>query len=375
MRSIRKLKNIKGKRVLVRVDFNLPIENGKVGDDFRLKKALPTIKFLQKKGARVVLITHLGGGEESLAPVAKVLNKFVKVKFVSEVVGQKVIDAVAEMKNGEVVLLQNLRNHKGEKDCNEIFALELSKLGDLYVNEAFPVSHRKDASIFILPKLLPAYAGLQLEKEVRHLSRAFNKPKHPFLFILGGAKFSTKMPLIEKYLKLADYVFVGGALSNDFLKAKGYEVGGSLVDGANYEIGKVLKSKKLILPIDVVVQSGSKLISKDADAVGKDEIILDIGNKTVKGLEPLIKKAKFILWNGPLGKYEAGGAKSTQKILKLVAGSKAESVIGGGDTVSLISKMKMEKDFSFVSTGGGATLDFLVDKTLPGIKALKDLNR
>lgn len=371
MRSIEQIKNIKGKTVIVRVDFNLPIKNGKVKDDFRIKKALPTIKFLQKHNARVVLITHLGKGGETLAPVAKVLGKFIKVAFIKEIVGPKVSKVVSSMKNGEVILLENLRNDEREKLCNKIFAMSLAKLADIYVNEAFPVSHREDTSIVLLPKLLPSYAGFQLFEEVKNLSRAFKRPKHPFLFILGGAKFSTKMPLIKKYLKLADQVFVGGALANDLLKAEGFMVGKSLVDDTNYDIGKILKNKKLVLPVDVLVKSGNKLIEKGVDKIEKDEIILDTGSQSVENLALLIKKSKLVLWNGPLGKYEMGGAKSTKKLLKLVAASKAESIIGGGDTVALISEMKIEDKFSFVSTGGGATLDFLANGSLPGIKALE----
>ncbi len=383
MRSIRQIKNIRGKVALVRVDFNVPIKNNKVEDDFRIRKALPTIEFLMKKGARVVLITHLGKGGETLAPVAKSLNKFIKVKFIPEVIGTKVTKAVRDMKNGEVILLENLRNDPGEKNCDKSFAKSLADLADpsltgqagFYVNDAFSVSHREDASIVLLPKLLPSYAGFQLEEEVKNLSKAL-KPKHPFLFILGGAKFSTKMPLIKKYLKLADHVFIGGALLNDFLKAKGYEVGKSLVDGNNYGIEKILKNKKLIIPENVVVKNAfGKFVEKNAKDVLKDDVILDVGSDSIKLLEPLIKKSKLILWNGPLGKYEAGGGGATKEVLKLVAGhtkiAKAESIIGGGDTVALISEMKMEKKFSFVSTGGGATLDFLANGTLPGIKALK----
>lgn len=372
MRSIKELTDIKGKRILVRVDFNLPIKDGKVGDDFRIEKSLPTLELLQKKGAKLILITHLGKGGESLEPVAKIADKLIsKFKFVPEIMGPKVQEAVDAMKDGDVILLENLRNDVGEKECDKIFAMSLSNLGDIYVNEAFPVSHREDASIVLLPKILPAYAGLQLSAEVENLSRAFEKPKHPFLFILGGAKFSTKMPLIEKYLKLADCVFVGGALSNDFLKASGFEVGKSLIDDADYNVEHVLKDKKLLLPDDVKIKSESGLVNKKVNEIEKSEIILDIGNQTVEGLAPLIKSAKFILWNGPLGKYEDGGGVSTEKILKLVAESDAESIIGGGDTVAIISKLKIEKDFSFVSTGGGATLDFLVNGTLPGIDALE----
>lgn len=354
MRSIREIENLDGKKVLVRVDFNVPIKEGVVEDDFRIKKALPTIEFLIKKGAKVVLITHLGkDGTASLEPVIK---RFWEVSGLSK---------------DKVEFFENLRKNEGEEKNDPVFAKQLASLGDLYVNDAFPVSHRAHASVVGITKYLPSYAGLQLEEEVQNLSHAFENTKHPFLFILGGAKFSTKMPLIEKYLELADHVFVGGALSNDFLKASGYEVGQSLVDSSNYGIEKILNNEKLILPVDVVVKSSGKLINKKVNEVEKDENIIDIGSDTVASLAKVIEKAKFILWNGPLGKYEDGGDKSTKEILKLVAGSQAESVIGGGDTVALISELNLEKKFTFVSTGGGATLDFLSNGTLPGIKALE----
>ncbi len=338
MRSIRQIKNLKGKTVLLRVDFNVPMKNGIIEDNFRIKAALPTVNFLLKKGAKIILITHLGkDGTASLTPV---INSFFKI---------------SKIKKDKVTFFENVRKFPGEIKNDLFFAKKLAKMGDIYVNDAFSVSHRAHASIVLLPKLLPAYAGFQLEEEVKNLSHAFKNPKHPFLFILGGAKFSTKMPLIKKYLKLADHVFVGGALANDFLKAKGYNVGKSLVDDTNYGIGGILKNKKLILPTDFVT---------------KKEAIIDIGKESVKNLEAVIKKSKLILWNGPLGKYEDGGAMATKKILKFVGNSKAESIIGGGDTVALISEMKMQKKFSFVSTGGGATLDFLANGTLPGIKAL-----
>ncbi|MFA6077197.1 MAG: phosphoglycerate kinase [Candidatus Paceibacterota bacterium] len=370
MRSIEELKDIKGKVVFLRADLNLPVVNGKAQDDFRIKKVLPTILFLQKKGAKIILASHLSKGEGGMAPVREALRKFIKVKFVPEILGDKIKTAISEMKEGEVILLENLRNDPREKENNEIFATELSKLAEIYVNESFPVDHREDASIVLLPKLLPAYAGLQLQEEIKNLSGAFQNPERPFLFILGGAKFSTKLPLIEKYLELADNVFIGGALSNDVLKARGYEVGQSLVDDSGYDLTKLLENKKLIVPEDIVIQVGDRLVNKKVSEVKSDEIILDIGDETIKKLEPYIKNAKLILWNGPLGKYEVGGEKGTKKILKLVSDSGAKSIIGGGDTVALISAMQIEKDFSFISTGGGATLEFLVSGTLPGIKAL-----
>lgn len=370
MRSIEELKDIRGKVVFVRADLNLPIIDGKAQDDFRIKKALPTIEFLQDKGAKIVLASHLSKGEGGMAPVAEALGKFIKVKFVPDILGERVESAVAEMKEGEVILLENLRNDSREKENSEIFAAELSKLAEIYVNEAFPVDHREDASLVLLPKLLPAYAGLQLQEEIKNLSSAFENPEHPFLFILGGAKFSTKLPLIEKYLELADHVFIGGALSNDILKARGYEVGKSLVDDSGYNIKKIIEHKKLIIPVDVMVQVGDRLENKRVGEVQKEEVILDVGEETLQKLEPYIQNAKLILWNGPLGKYEVGGEKGTKKILKMVTDSKAKSIIGGGDTVAIISAMNLEKEFSFISTGGGATLDFLANGTLPGIKAL-----
>ena len=353
MRSIKELKNIKGKTAIVRVDFNVPIKNGKIEDDFRIKKALPTIQFLLKKGADIILITHLGkDGTESLEPVIKSFFK------------------LSKFPKDRIKFFENIRKFPGEMKNDPAFAKKLAAMGDLYVNDAFSVSHRAHASVVGIPKYLPHYAGFQLEDEVKNLSKAIKDPAHPFLFILGGAKFSTKMPLIKKYLKSADNVFIGGALLDDFIEAEGFEVGKSLVDDTK-GIKNILKNKKLILPSDVLVQSGKKLINKKVNEVGKEETILDIGSNAVKIIEPYIKNARLILWNGPLGKYESGGAGATKKILKLVASSKAESIIGGGDTVALISEMKMENKFSFVSTGGGATLDFLAFGTLPGIKALK----
>ena len=339
MRSIKEIKNLKGKTVLLRVDFNVPIKNGKVEDDFRIKAALPTIDFLLKKGAKIILITHLGeNGTANLSPVIK--------HFFD----------ISKMDKNKVTFFDNIRKFPNEMKNDKSFAKKLSEMGDIYVNDAFSVSHREHTSIVSLPKYLPHFAGLQLEKEIKNLSDVFKKTKHPFLFILSGAKFSTKIPLLEKYLKLADYVFVGGALANYLLKAKGCDIGKSFVDEKKYNVTKILNNPKLILPTDFIV---------------KDDAIVDVGDESVKNLAPIIKKSKLILLNGPLGKYEDGETKATMKVLKLMASSKARSIVGGGDTVALVSKMKMTNKFSFVSTGGGATLDFLANGTLPGIKMLK----
>jgi phosphoglycerate kinase len=315
MRSIKQIKNIKGKTVLLRVDFNVPIKNGKVLDDFRIRAALPTIDFLIKKSAKIILLTHLGkDGKASLDPVIK--------RFF----------AVSKIAQNKVVFFDNLRKFPGEINNDQDFAKKLAKMGDLYVNDAFSVSHREHASIVSIPKYLPSFVGLQFEKEVKNLSVAF-KPKHPFLLILGGIKFETKLGVLNKFLPIADKIFIGGAL---VVKAKKMQIA---------------KNSKIIFPVG-------------------DPMALDANVETLEILKKEIKKTKFILWNGPLGNYENGFTKGTIELAKIIGQSKAFSIVGGGDTVAAIEKVGLDK-FSFVSTGGGATLDFLVNGTLPGIKALK----
>ncbi|HUC88711.1 MAG TPA: phosphoglycerate kinase [Candidatus Paceibacterota bacterium] len=385
MKSIKEIGNISGKRILVRVDFNVPMKparphegsgaggDGKIIDDFRIRKSLPTIDYLHKKGAIIILLSHLGeDGKESLAPVALRLKKYIpKVNFIKTAIfSDETEKIISDLKKGDIILLENLRREPVEKNNSPSFARALSRYGEIYVNEAFSVSHRVHASIVGITKYLPGFAGLQFMEEIKNLSRAFD-PEHPFLFILGGAKFETKIPLIKKFLRDADFVFVSGALANDFFKAKGYEVGVSLVDNANFQIASLLKRKNLLLPIDAEVIKGSKRRFVEPNKVDKDENIVDVGPRTVEMLKGLIEKSKFILWNGPLGKYESGFGGATEQVLKMVSKSKAYSIIGGGDTVALVSKLKLENNFGFVSTGGGATLDFLAKGTLPGIKALK----
>ena len=371
MTSVKQIGACKGKYVLVRADFNVPLDGAKILDDMRIRAALPTIAYLSKKGARVILVSHIGRDpQDSLKAVAKALNKHLPVKFVSEVTGAIATAAHDAMQNGDVILLENLRSQPGEKAADKLFAKELSKLGDFYVNEAFPVSHREDASIVLLPKLLPSFAGLQLEREVKELSRAL-APKHPFLFIQGGAKAETKIPLLKRYLAEADHVFIGGELANDFFKAEGDNVGKSETDAHLPSLKKLLKNPKLIVPDMVVVDRDGKKATVSKRDVRANESIFDIGAPSIDALAELVRKAKLIIWNGPMGWYEHGYTKGTEEVLKLLAAAKGDTIVGGGDTAVLVMRKKMQDKFTFVSTGGGATLEFLAKGTLPGIKALK----
>lgn len=373
MKSIKDINDLKGKRVLVRVDYNVPMIEGKIADDFRIKASIPTIEYLQKKGAIVILMAHMGDdGTKSLKPVSLRLKKSIaKLTFIeSSIFSDETKKILNNLKNGDVALLENIRREPGEKTNSPSFSRGLSRFGDIYVNDAFSVSHRVHASVVGIAKCLPSYAGLQLMDEVANLSKSFN-PKHPFLFILGGAKFETKIPLIKKFLRDADNVFIGGAIANDFFKGKGYEVGTSLVGDNMSQIKSFFKSKNLVIPSDVIVEKNKKSRISKSNEVLHDECIVDIGTESVKLLGGLIDKAQFILWNGPLGKYESGFGSATESVLKIISKSKASSIVGGGDTVSLITKLKLGSKIGFVSTGGGATLDFLAKGTLPGIKILK----
>lgn len=370
MKSIKELKNIKGKRVLLRVDYNVPLDGDRVEDDSRIKKSFPTINYLRKKGAKIIIISHAGRDpKNTLLPMAKVLNHSIPVKFVSKVLGREVDEAIRKMKNGDVVMLENLRSRPGEKRNHSSFARGLSRHAEIYVNDAFPVSHRLSGSIVGLPKFLPSYAGLQMEAEIKELSRAL-KPPHPFLVIFGGAKAETKIPLIKRYLKDADNIFIGGALANNFFRDAGFEVGKSVVDKDQKIPKTILNHKKLILADTVAVRHGKKGIVNIKD-VKPHEAILDIGVDSIAKLAPKINKAKLILWNGPMGWYENGYTEATDALVKLLMKTKAKVIIGGGDTAVFVEKKKLAHHFTFVSSGGGATLEFLSKGTLPGIKALK----
>ncbi len=370
--DIRTIKDLKGKRVLVRAGFNVPIKSHQVVDDFRIRRSLLTIEYLKSKGAKVILISHIGRDfKESLRPVANHFNRElnVKVGFVPDIESKMAETMIENMSDGSVILLQNLRRYSGEVKNSAKFAKILASFGDIYVNDAFSVSHREHASIVGIPKYLPSYAGILFQEEVTYLSMA-RKPEHPFLFILGGAKISTKIPLLEKFIKIADTVFVGGALANDLFCERGVEVGKSLIDPSAGNMKKLSSCQKLILPEDVLVESSIRGAVRNLKDITKQDVIVDVGSKTRKNFEKLVSKHKFILMNGPLGNYEKGYDKGTKKLLKVLSNSKAKVIVGGGDTAVLVSRMKLEKSFAFVSTGGGAMLDFLVDGKLSGIDAL-----
>ena len=370
--TIQSIKNIKGKHILVRVGFNVPIKFHQVVDDFRITRVLPTIEYLKKKGAKVILLSHIGrDGKESLRAIANHFNRKlnIKVGFIPDIENPAAKNIVSNMSDGSVVLFQNLRRYSGETENNSAFAKKLASFGDIYVNDAFSVSHRQHASIVGIPKYLPSYAGILLQEEIKHLSMA-RQPKHPFLFILGGAKIATKIPLLKKFLKVADRVFVGGVLANNLFRAKGLCVGKSRIDTQTNDLKSLILHKNLILPQDVLVTNQKNGDARLLEDINTQDIIIDVGPRTRKNFENLVAKHKFILLNGPLGNYENGYDKGTKKLLSVLSKSKAEVIVGGGDTVALVSKMRLEKDFLFVSTGGGAMLDYLVDGKLPGIDAL-----
>jgi len=376
LRTLSKQLRVKGKRVLVRVDFNVPLKKGKVVSDKRIREALPTITYLLKKKAKVILISHLGRPEGvtvdalRMKPVAERLSKLLKKKVIAlpDSIGKTVREHVAAMKPGEIVLLENVRFYAEEEQNNAEFAGYLAELGDLYVNDAFGTCHRAHASVDAITRLLPSYSGFLLQKEISMLTPLLSKPKRPFVVLLGGAKIRDKLPVIEKLLKRADAILIGGAMMFTFLAAQGKEIGESLCEPEYFEIArKLLHSKKIILPLDVSTNKG--IVS--CDKMKKGMKGLDIGPETEEAYVAIVKEAKTVFWNGPMGLIEQKSfAHGTIAIAKALAKAKAITLIGGGDTLEIIEKLKLEKKYTHLSTGGGATLEFLSGKNLPGLAAL-----
>lgn len=374
--SVKDLKNLKGKRVIVRADWNVPIEGNMLVEDYRVRRSLATIEYLRKKQAKVIVMSHIGKGKESsLRPVVAYLEKTLPVGFVPNIRSAEARTMVEHMKEGGVVVFENLRHDKREEKNDPAFAKLLASFGELYVNDAFSASHRAHASIVGIPKLLPSALGILFLDELKHMELAL-KPAHPFVFITGGAKVSTKMPLMKKFARLADTVFVGGALANNFFKEEGMQIGKSFVEKGTFGLRPLFKKKNIVLPVDVVVldKEGDRVVRR-ADHVEKGDRILDAGPATLRALEETIRKAKLVVWNGPLGDYEEGFDAGTVALLKILAKARAKTILGGGDTIALIEKMKLEDSFTFVSTGGGAMLDYLVDGKLPGVDAITKKRR
>ncbi|MES2749229.1 MAG: phosphoglycerate kinase [Patescibacteria group bacterium] len=370
MKQITDCPDVAGKYVLVRSSCNVPLQNGVVQNAYRLTRAVPTLAYLQKAGAKVIVIAHIGRDEnDSLKPVLTAFTELLPMQWGGVIGSEEFTQARASMNNGDILLAENLRQFPGESDNTLEFAQLLAAQADIYVNDAFDNVHRDHASMVTVPTLLPAYAGITLFEEVTQLQKAM-KPVSPSLLILGGAKFETKMPLVEKYLALYDNVFVTGALMNDILKADGKEVGQSLVSDISLAGEEFLVSPKLIKAADVVAQNERGLRTVSIDGVQPDEKITDMGPLTIAKLAPYIHEAATILWNGPLGLYESGAPGGTHAVAKLIAEAPGYSIIGGGDTVAAIEELGLNDDFGFVSIGGGAMLTLLEHGSTPALDAL-----
>jgi len=379
--------DVKGKKVLVRVDFNVPIANGEVGDDSRMQAALPTIEYLLEHGAAVILCSHLGRPKGvdptfSMKPVAEHLRTMIDapVAFAEDCIGGKAEAAAADLQPGQVLVLENTRFHDGEKKNDSEMAKQLAALADLYVNDAFGSAHRAHASTAGVADYLPAAAGFLLEKEIKYLGNAIAEPERPFVTILGGAKVSDKIGVIENLLGKSDRILIGGGMANTFFKAQGFEMADSLVEEDVIETAKALLDKagdKLVFPVDVVIANAF-----DADAADRvmdvGDVpagwrILDIGPRTVEVFGEIIADAGTVVWNGPMGVFEFDKfAKGTFAVAKAVAESSATSIIGGGDSISAINKSGLAEKITHISTGGGASLEMLEGKVLPGLAALDD---
>lgn len=380
--------DIKGKRVLMRVDFNVPMQDGKVTDDKRIRASLPTIKYVLDQGASLILMSHLGRPKGtpnpafSLKPASETLADLLgrPVQMAPDCIGTEVERLAKALKPGEVLLLENTRFHAGEEKNDPELAKAMAVLGDVYVNDAFGSAHRAHASTEGVAHILPAVSGFLMEKELEYLGRATANPDHPYIAILGGAKISDKIAVVENLLKRCDKLIVGGGMANTFLAAKGFNMQDSLVEEGSVETARAIVSKageKLLLPVDAVVadkfeaEAASQTV--DVDKVPAGWRIMDIGPKSVEAFKQALMGARLIVWNGPMGVFEMPKfAEGTFAIARLLAESGATTVIGGGDSASAVKKAGVAKQMTHVSTGGGASLEFLEGKELPGVAALQD---
>ena len=377
--------NVNGKTVLLRTSLNVPIKAGKVVDELRLVSALPTLKYLLGKKARVVLISHHSDEKQSLAPVAPVLSKLLgqPIKFIPDCIGHDVETAVKALPLGGVMMLENLRFHKEEEANNPGFAKRLAGLAQIYVDDDFTTTHRKHASMVGVPKLLPAVAGFQIEHEVDTITTAMENPKRPIIVVVGGAKISTKIDFLNNFLHNAQAMLIGGAMANTFLAAQGLEIGKSLSEESEIPTAqKVIteaqkQNVQLFLPIDVVVTSdvteATNIKTVAVDSVGRTDIIADLGPQSVAQVQTVFNEKGTVIWNGPLGITETPAfAKASKDLAKRIIDSGVTSIVGGGDTAAFVDRLGWHKKFSFVSTGGGASLELMSGKKLPAIEALQD---
>jgi phosphoglycerate kinase len=380
--------DVKGKKVLVRVDFNVPIKEGKVTDDTRIKAAMPTLKYMLDQDASLILFSHLGrpkGGPDpkySMRPVADHLAGLMgkPVKFVDDCVGPQAEAAAKELKPGEILLLENTRFHPEEEKNDMNLAKQMASLAELYVNDAFGSAHRAHSSTEGVAHFLPAVSGFLMEKEIQYLGQAIANPERPFVAILGGAKISDKIGVIKNLLKISDQILIGGGMANTFFKAQGYSIGDSLVEDAALDTAKELLqsgSSQLRLPVDVVIadkaESDATIKVMPMGPVPDGWKILDVGPETVASYAKVVKDAKTVVWNGPMGMFEVPEfSKGTFGVAQAVAASSAVSIIGGGDSVAAINKSGLETKITHISTGGGASLEMLEGLTLPGVAALQD---
>jgi phosphoglycerate kinase len=373
-----------GTTALVRVDFNVPMQDGRVADDTRIRAVLPTLEYLRQRGARVVLMSHLGrpdgkpNPKYSLQPVAEHLSQLgVGCGFAADCVGPAAERAAQALEPGGVLLLENVRFHAEEEKNDPAFAVQLARLGDTFVNDAFGAAHRAHASTEGLAHHLPAVAGLLMQREIEALGSALNSPRRPFVAIIGGAKVSTKLGVLENLIGRVDRLLIGGGMANTFFKAEGREVGKSLLEADLVPTAAQLLSDKVVLPSDVVVTTDLKSPSAPArtvrlDGIGPDDIVADIGPASAEAFKAEIARAQTVLWNGPMGVFEDPRfSAGTLAVARAMAESNATTVVGGGESVQAVEEAGVADKLSHVSTGGGASLEFIEGKTLPGVAALR----
>ncbi|NBK21835.1 MAG: phosphoglycerate kinase [Spirochaetia bacterium] len=389
LRTIRDY-DFSGKRALVRVDFNVPLKDGEVTDDTRIRAALPTIKYILDAGGSVVVMSHFGrpkgknNPEFSMAPIAKTFAELLgkPVKLAPDVIGEEVTKEVKSLKGGEVLLLENVRFYAEEEKNDPEFARQLSLFGDVYVNDAFGTAHRAHASTAGVAQYLPSYAGFLIEKEVKFMAPLLENPDKPFVAIIGGSKVSSKISVLESLVKTCDTIVIGGGMAYTFLAVQGHAIGKSLVEEEFKDTAKSFLAKakdkgvEVILPVDHICGSefkeDTKAVVIDSADIPADLIGMDIGPKTVKLVVAAVDGAKSVVWNGPMGVFEFDAfAQGTLTVAKALAACKGVTVVGGGDSVAAINKFDLADKISHVSTGGGASLEFLEGKVLPGIKALE----